>query len=98
VGRSRRPGRSLPAARCNRLSLSGNLTRDIELRSTPNGAQVATLRPDGQGEWADKANEIDVEVWGGQAANCAQYLSKGSRVLVTGELDYREPDRRWIEA
>jgi len=82
-------------------SLSGNLTRGVELRSTPSGAQVAALRvgfttrrPDGNGGWADKANYVDVEVWGGHAASCAEFLCKGSRVLVSGELDYQEwPDR-----
>jgi single-strand DNA-binding protein len=79
---------------------SGNLTRDVELRTTKN-AQVATLRvafntrrPDGQGGWADKANYVDVEVWGAQAENCSRYLSKGSRVFIDGELDYQEWEDR----
>jgi single-strand DNA-binding protein len=84
-----------------RVTGSGNLTRDVELRSTKSGAQVANLRvafntrrPDGQGGWTDKANYIDVEVWGAQAENCARYLSKGSRVFVDGELDYQEWEDR----
>lgn len=84
-----------------RVTGSGNLTRDVELRSTKSGAQVANLRvafntrrPDGQGGWTDKANYVDVEVWGAQAENCAKYLSKGSRVFVDGELDYQEWEDR----
>ena len=84
-----------------RVTGSGNLTRDVELRSTKGGAQVANLRvafntrrPDGQGNWTDKANYVDVEVWGAQAENCARYLSKGSRVFIDGELDYQEWEDR----
>jgi single-strand DNA-binding protein len=84
-----------------RVTGSGNLTRDVELRSTKSGAQVANLRvafntrrPDGQGGWTDKANYVDVEVWGAQAENCAGYLSKGSRIFVDGELDYQEWEDR----
>jgi single-strand DNA-binding protein len=77
-------------------TLSGNLTRDVELRSLPSGADVARLRVATttrrrQGEeWADKTNYFTVEVYGAQARNCAQYLRKGSRVVVDAELDWRE--------
>lgn len=84
-----------------RVTGSGNLVREVELRTTTSGAQVATLRvafntrrPDGQGGWADKPNYLDVEVWGGQAVNCAEYLVKGSRVFIDGELAYQEWDDR----
>ena len=84
-----------------RVTGSGNLTREVELRATKSGAQLAVLRvafntrrPDGQGGWADKANYLAVEVWGGQATNCAAYLTKGSRVFIDGELDYQEWDDR----
>jgi single-strand DNA-binding protein len=76
---------------------SGNLTRDVEVRATPSGAQFATLRvafntrrPDGSGGWADKANYVDVEVSGAQADACARYLHKGSRVFIDGELEFQE--------
>jgi single-strand DNA-binding protein len=77
-------------------TLSGNLTRDVELRALPSGADVARLRVatttrrrTGE-EWVDKANYFTVEVFGAQARNCAQYLHKGSRVFVDAELDWRE--------
>jgi single-strand DNA-binding protein len=77
-------------------TVSGNLTRDIELRELPSGAEVARLRVastarrrNGE-EWEDKTNYFTVEVYGSQARACAQYLRKGSRVLVDAELDWRE--------
>ena len=77
-------------------TLSGNLTRDVELRQLPSGADVARLRiatttrrRNGE-EWIDKTNYFTVEVFGGQARACAQYLSKGSRVFIDAEPDWRE--------
>jgi single-strand DNA-binding protein len=77
-------------------TLSGNLTREVELRQLPSGADVARLRiatttrrRNGE-EWIDKPNYFTVEVFGGQARACAQYLSKGSRVFIDAEPDWRE--------
>jgi single-strand DNA-binding protein len=78
--------------------ITGNLTRDPELRSTPGGTSVCKLRvavnsrrKDGaSGEWVDKPNYFDVTVWGAQGENCANYLSKGRPVAVDGRLDWRE--------
>ena len=77
-------------------TLSGNLTRDVELRQLPSGADVARLRiatttrrRNGE-EWVDKTNYFTVEVFAAQARACAQYLAKGSRVLVDAEPDWRE--------
>ena len=82
----------------NRVVITGNLTRDPELRSTPGGTAVCKLRvavnsrrKDGQsGEWVDKPNYFDVTVWGAQGENCSTYLSKGRPVAVDGRLDWRE--------
>jgi single-strand DNA-binding protein len=82
----------------NVVVITGNLTRDPELRSTPGGTSVCKLRvavnsrrKDGQtGEWVDKPNYFDVTVWGAQGENCANYLSKGRPVAVEGRLDWRE--------
>jgi single-strand DNA-binding protein len=88
-------------------TLSGNLTRDIELRALPSGADVArlrvatTTRRRAGEEWVDKTNYFTVEVYGAQARSCAQYLRKGSRVFVDAELDWREwtdPDDKKREA
>jgi single-strand DNA-binding protein len=78
--------------------ITGNLTRDPELRHTGGGTPVCELRvavnsrrKDGQtGEWVDKPNYFDVTVWGAQGENCANYLSKGRPVAVEGRLDWRE--------
>jgi single-strand DNA-binding protein len=78
--------------------LSGNLTRDVELRALPSGAAVARLRVASttrrrhNDEWVDKTNYVTVDVYGAQAQACAQSLREGSRVFVEGELDWREWD------
>jgi single-strand DNA-binding protein len=76
--------------------ITGNLTRDPELRHTGGGTPVCELRvavnsrrKEGQ-EWVDKPNYFDVTVWGAQGENCATYLSKGRPVAVEGRLDWRE--------
>ena len=82
----------------NVVVITGNLTRDPELRSTPGGTSVCKMRvavnsrrKDGQtGEWVDKPNYFDVTVWGAQGENCANYLSKGRPVAIEGRLDWRE--------
>jgi single-strand DNA-binding protein len=85
------------ATNLNRVVITGNLTRDPELRSTPGGTPVCKLRvavnsrrKDQSGEWVDKPNYFDVTVWGAQGENCATYLSKGRPVAVDGRLDWRE--------
>jgi single-strand DNA-binding protein len=88
------------ASNINVVVITGNLTRDPELRSTPGGTSVCKLRvavnsrrKDGQtGEWVDKPNYFDVTVWGAQGENCANYLSKGRPVAIEGRLDWREWD------
>lgn len=88
----------MAASNVNVVVITGNLTRDPELRSTPTGTPVCKLRvavnsrrKDGQtGEWVDKPNYFDVTVWGAQGENCANYLSKGRPVAVEGRLDWRE--------
>lgn len=84
------------AENINRVTITGNLTRDPELRHTPSGTAVCTLgvavngrRKDASGNWVDKPNYFNVVVWGAQGANCEQYLSKGRPVAVDGRLDWR---------
>ena len=86
------------AASINRVVLVGNLTRDPELRHTPAGTAVTTLRiavndrvKRGE-DWQDAAYYFDVTVWGRTAENCAQYLAKGRPVGVQGKLTWREWD------
>ena len=88
---------SVAATNLNRVVVTGNLTRDPELRSLPSGTSVCKLRvavnsrrKNASGEWEDKPNYFDVTVWGAQGENCATYLSKGRPVAVDGRLDWRE--------
>jgi single-strand DNA-binding protein len=88
----------MAATNINRVILTGNLTRDPELRSLPSGTSVCSLRvavntrrkDQSTGDWVDKANYFDVTVWGAQGENCAQYLAKGRPVAVDGRLEWRE--------
>jgi single-strand DNA-binding protein len=87
----------MAATNINRVVMTGNLTRDPELRSTSSGTSVCSLRVacntrrrDASGEWVDKPNYFDVTVWGAQGENCANYLSKGRPVAIDGRLEWRE--------
>ena len=87
-------------ANINRVVLVGNLTKDPELRHTPSGTAVCSLRlavnsrqkDSSTGEWVEKPNYFDITVWGGQAESCAQFLSKGRPVGIDGRLEWREWD------
>ncbi|MDK2857516.1 MAG: single-strand DNA-binding protein [Verrucomicrobiota bacterium] len=77
----------------NRVFLMGNLTRDPEVRYTPSGTAVGDLGLAVNESYKNKAGEtvestvfVDVEVWARQAEICAEYLYKGSPVLIEGRL------------
>lgn len=83
------------AQNINRVIISGNLTRDPELRSTTSGTQVLTFgvavndrRRNQKGEWEDVPNFVDCIVFGARAQSLAKYLSKGSKVAIEGKLRY----------
>jgi single-strand DNA-binding protein len=87
----------LAASNINVVALTGNLTKDPELRHLESGTAVCKLRlavnsrrKDGSGNWVDKPNYFDVTVWGAQGENCSTYLSKGRPVAVQGRLEWRE--------
>ena len=87
----------MAATNINRVVITGNLTRDPELRSLPSGMQVCSLRiasntrRKGQdGNWEDKPNFFDITVWGAQGENCSRFLSKGRPVAIDGRLEWRE--------
>jgi single-strand DNA-binding protein len=80
----------------NKVLLMGNLTKDPELRYTPQGAAVANLRMAVNRKYKDKNQELKEEVcfitavvWNKQAETCNQYLHKGSSVFVEGRLQSR---------
>ena len=81
----------------NRVILLGNLTRDVQLRYLPNetavtdiGLAVNDQRKDSRGEWVQETVFVDVTVWGRTAEVAAQYLSKGSPVLIEGRLKFEK--------
>ncbi|MDO8662214.1 MAG: single-stranded DNA-binding protein [Candidatus Omnitrophota bacterium] len=80
----------------NKVLLMGNLTKDPELRYTPQGAAVANLRMAVNRRYRDKNQELKEEVcfitavvWNKQAETCNQYLHKGSGLFVEGRLQSR---------
>lgn len=81
----------------NKVILIGNLTKDPELRYTPQGTPVSTFRLAvnyryKQGDdMKQETTFIDIVVFGRQAESCSQYLNKGSSALVEGRLQ----ERRW---
>lgn len=83
----------------NKALIVGNLTRDPELKALPSGIQVASLSvatnrvwKDGNGEKQEATDYHNVVVFGRQAETAAQYLKKGSSVLVEGRMQTRSWD------
>ena len=85
------------AGSVNVVVLVGNLTRDPELRAMPSGSSVCRLglavnertKDPTTGEWGERPNYFDIDVFGGMGENCAQYLTKGRQVAVEGRLRWR---------
>lgn len=78
----------------NRIVLIGRLTRDPELRYTPNGRAVCSFtlavdRPFANQEGNREADFINIVVWAKQGETCAQYLAKGRLAAVDGRLQIR---------
>jgi single-strand DNA-binding protein len=83
-------------ANFNKVLLIGNLTKDPELRYTPQGVAVVNLRmavnrkfKDKNQEWKDEVCFITVVAWDKQAETCNQYLHKGSPLFIEGRLQSR---------
>ena len=80
----------------NRVCISGNLTRDAEMRNTANGTEVLGFgvavndrrRNKQTGEWEDYPNFVDCTMFGTRAEKLAQYLTKGAKVAIEGKLRY----------
>ncbi len=80
----------------NQVILMGNLTRDPELRQTPNGQNVCSFSlalnrsyKGADGQWQEATDYVDVVAWGPLGERVAQYLNKGSQCLVSGRLQSR---------
>ena len=78
----------------NKTLLAGNLTRDVQVRYTPGGTAVGEMGLAVNRSWFDKASNsrkedvtfVDITLWGKDAENAAQYLSKGKAVFIEGRL------------
>lgn len=85
----------------NRVNISGNLTRDPELRATAGGTQVLSFgvavndrrRNQQTGEWEDYPNFVDCTMFGSRAEAVSRYLNKGSKVAIEGKLRYSSWER-----
>ena len=85
----------------NRVVISGNLTRDPDLRSTASGMPVLGFgvavndrRKNQQtGEWEDYPNFIDCTMFGARAQSVSRFLSKGSKVAIEGKLRWSQWER-----
>lgn len=80
----------------NQVILMGNLTRDPELRQTPNGTSVTSFSlalnrryKSSSGEWQEATDFVDIVAWGPLGERVAQYLGKGRACLVNGRLQSR---------
>jgi single-strand DNA-binding protein len=81
----------------NRVVLVGRLTRDPELRALPSGSSVCSLRVacnssrrDQDGEFVERPNFFDVNVYGAPGESVGHYMRRGSRVAIDGRLEWRE--------
>jgi single-strand DNA-binding protein len=84
-------------ASLNRVVLVGNLTKDPEIRNTPDGTPVANLRLAVNRQWTNKQGEreadfFNIVAWRKLAELCGQYLGKGSSVAIDGRLQSRSWD------
>ena len=75
----------------NQVTIIGNLTRDPELKTTPNGISVCTFTVAVQRRFGEdkQADFIPVVTWRGLADNCGKYLAKGRTVAVSGSIQTR---------
>ena len=80
----------------NKVAISGNLGADPELRATSSGKYVLTFNvavnervPDGNGDFTERANWIEVTMFGNRATALERILKKGMKVAVSGRLRYR---------
>ncbi|KAF0209474.1 MAG: single-stranded DNA-binding protein [Actinomycetota bacterium] len=82
----------------NKVIITGNLTRDPELRSTASGMNVLKMgvavndrrKNQSTGEWEEVPNFVDVTVFGNRAEPLSRFLSKGAKVAIEGKLRWSQ--------
>ena len=92
-------------ANINRVTITGNLTRDPDLRALPSGTSVCELgvavnhrrKDQSTDQWIDEPNYFNVVVFGAQGQNCATYLKKGRPVAVDGRLRWSSWEDKKVE-
>ena len=85
----------------NRVNISGNLTRDPELRQSQSGSQILVFgvavndrrRNNQTGEWEDHPNFVDCVMFGSRAEAVSRFLTKGMKVAIEGKLRYSSWER-----
>lgn len=84
----------------NNVTLAGNLVSDLEVRATPSGYPIGNgtvavnkRRKNASGEYDDVASYFDFKVLGDRAQKLSQYLVKGTKVAISGELE----QERWTD-
>jgi single-strand DNA-binding protein len=94
----------MPGFTINDVCLSGNTTRDAELRATTGGTSVCSIRlavndryKDGNGDWADRPNYFDITIFGGMGEWAAKNIHKGDSVAVHGRLRWREWEKDGVK-
>ena len=74
----------------NQIIVTGNLTRDPELRTTSTGKSVCSFSLAVQRNFGDAVDFLNIVTWGATADNCKKYLLKGAKVAVFGTLQTRQ--------
>ena len=81
----------------NKVFLSGNLTREVELKTTPGGMVIAQIglavngrRKDASGQWVDVPNYVDLVMFGNRAEGVSRIIGKGTKVAIEGQLRWRQ--------
>lgn len=82
----------------NKVLITGNLTRDPELRETPSGFQVLNFgvavndrkKNQSTGQWEDYASFVDCTMFGNRAARLSRFLAKGTKVAIEGKLRWSQ--------
>lgn len=85
----------------NRVFISGNLTREPEMRNCANGSTVMGIgvavndrvKNQQTGQWEDRPNFIDCTIFGNRASSLQQYLHKGDKVAIEGHLRWSQWER-----
>ena len=85
----------------NRVNITGNITRDPELREGATGTSVLSLsvavndrrRNAESGEWEDVPNYVDVTMFGNRAAAIAKHVGKGDKLAIEGKLRWQSWER-----